>query len=88
MNKSKGRCIREYCLECCLGSMLEVKECPVTFCPFWAFRKGVEVIENRSDPNRINRKRAIIKKCKECAGESDHCDVNDCPLKDYCKISK
>jgi hypothetical protein len=40
--KSVGplRALRNHCLWCCNGSAHEVKLCPITSCPLWAFRLG------------------------------------------------
>ena len=34
------RAIREKCLDCCCGSALEVKLCPVKDCAIYPFRDG------------------------------------------------
>lgn len=40
MNKNPVKAIKEKCLDCCGGMMNEVRECPSTQCPIWAFRLG------------------------------------------------
>lgn len=37
---SPVKAIRARCLDCCAGSANEVKLCPVTDCPLYAFRFG------------------------------------------------
>jgi hypothetical protein len=32
--------VRQYCLECCIGSALEVRNCADKSCPLWAYRFG------------------------------------------------
>lgn len=34
------KAIRAKCLDCCCGQANEVKECPITDCPLYAFRFG------------------------------------------------
>lgn len=36
----KTRAIRLKCIDCCGGDKKEVKLCPCTECPLWAFRLG------------------------------------------------
>ena len=38
--KSPARRIREHCMDCCGGSRMEVRYCPLTDCPLWPFRFG------------------------------------------------
>lgn len=38
--QSPLKAIREKCLDCCVGSTSEVKNCPIMSCPLWSFRMG------------------------------------------------
>ena len=38
--RSPGKAIRAKCIDCSGGSSEEVKACPVTDCPLYAFRRG------------------------------------------------
>lgn len=39
---TRGRAIRAKCLDCCCGQSAEVRKCPATDCPLWAYRMGRE----------------------------------------------
>ena len=39
---SRKKAIRLKCLDCCCGSVYEVRLCPVRKCPLWRFRLGAE----------------------------------------------
>lgn len=40
MQTNPVKAIHEYCLECCLSNINEVKACPAQECPLWMFRNG------------------------------------------------
>lgn len=37
------RALRERCIDCCAGSVHEVRVCPVVRCPSWPYRMGTNV---------------------------------------------
>ena len=37
---TRARAIRYKCLDCCCGSVVEVRECPIKDCSLWPFRLG------------------------------------------------
>jgi hypothetical protein len=84
---TKNQAIRAYCLDCMCGQALEVRLCPSRTCVLHPFRMGTEELENRSNSDRINRTRAIAKKCRECTGEAV-CDFTGCPLREHLKKYK
>ena len=43
------KAIREFCLECSNNSSQEVKECPRTVCPLYAFRFGKNPYRQRRE---------------------------------------
>ena len=47
--------IRAKCLDCCCGQVQEVKLCPATGCPLWAFRFGRNPNIRLSDEERERR---------------------------------
>lgn len=79
---TKNQQIRAYCLDCCLGDKQEVKLCTAPKCPLYPFRLGVEILENRNKPDRVSRRVAIKRKCRECEGECK-CDNSECSLYSY-----
>ena len=50
---SRKKAIRLKCLDCCCGSVYEVRLCPVRKCPLWRFRLGAEC-RDESDENAGN----------------------------------
>ena len=36
------KAIRRKCLDCCVGQVSEVRNCPVQACDLWPFRLGVD----------------------------------------------
>jgi hypothetical protein len=68
------KALRAHCIECCLDSRVEVRECPAKYCPAWPLRFGKKV--GGLDPLRLIRKR-----CLDCYGGSI-ADVRDCPIPD------
>ena len=57
--KSPMKAIRAKCLDCCCGQKDEVKSCPSSGCPLWAFRLG-------KNPNRT---RTLTEEQKKAAAE-------------------
>lgn len=39
---TRSKAIRQKCLDCCCGSNVEVRLCPVIKCPLWRYRLGNE----------------------------------------------
>jgi len=60
MSSSPLKSIRLKCLDCCLGSSKEVKECTVESCPLFYFRLG-------KNPNMKSRK--MTEEQRVAAGE-------------------
>ena len=54
------KAIKEKCLDCSCGSILEVKDCPSTKCPLYPFRFG---------KNPFRQKREMTKEQREAATE-------------------
>ena len=50
------KAIREKCLDCCLGSTLEVKECTVETCPIYPFRLGKNPFRQKREMTEEQRK--------------------------------
>lgn len=44
------KAIRAKCLDCCCGSFKEVKSCPCTDCPLYAYRLGKNPAYARKSP--------------------------------------
>jgi len=38
--RSAGQAVRLRCIDCCVGSPIEVEKCPVSDCPNWIWRFG------------------------------------------------
>ena len=53
------KAIKAKCLDCCCGQREEVKLCPATTCPLWAFRFG----------KNPNRSRTLTDEQKQAAKE-------------------
>lgn len=52
MSEDKGsrkKAIRLKCLDCCCGSVYEVRLCPQRSCPLWRFRLGAECKQETTD---------------------------------------
>lgn len=39
---TRGQAIRAKCLDCCCGSIVEVRRCAAESCPLWRYRTGGE----------------------------------------------
>jgi hypothetical protein len=44
--------VRQYCLECCIGSALEVRNCADKSCPLWAYRFGRKPSPQETDESQ------------------------------------
>jgi len=55
--RARAKAIRLKCLDCCADSKHEVKYCPCTDCPSWAFRLGPK--HNTQDPTIQPNKRLL-----------------------------
>ena len=40
---TRQKAIRAKCLDCCCGSMTEVRKCPMTDCALYPYRMGREI---------------------------------------------
>ena len=58
MNTNPVKAIREKCLDCCAGQIVEVRECPSTHCALHPFRLG-------KNPYRKVVKRELTEEQKE-----------------------
>jgi hypothetical protein len=71
--------VRAECVNCCNGSLQEVRLCPSTHCALWPFRFGRRLPEA---PRSIVG--AIRAKCLDCSGDSRaevaRCEMADCAL--------
>ena len=47
--RSRKKAVREKCIDCCGGNRAEVRRCPATHCPLWAFRMGAEIKDTDND---------------------------------------
>ena len=54
------KAIREKCLDCCCGSVIEVKECACPDCPIYPFRFG---------KNPFRQKREMSEEQKKAVGD-------------------
>lgn len=43
---TRARAIREKCLDCSCGQIVEVRECTIKTCALWTYRMGYEVDKN------------------------------------------
>ncbi|MHA1400064.1 MAG: restriction endonuclease [Candidatus Heimdallarchaeaceae archaeon] len=72
--------IRRYCLQCCAGSLKEVRLCPSTDCILYPYRFGKGV-------RGKSTLKAIRKRCLDCGeGTSQSvrsCEFPKCPLFPY-----
>lgn len=41
------RAIRKKCLDCCVGQIVEVRECKVKSCPLYAYKMGKRPVDNK-----------------------------------------
>ncbi len=76
------KAIREYCIGCMNGQVVEIRLCPINDCPFYEYRFGVK-------NGKESALKVIMKKCQEC-GEGDknsikQCEFKECPVFSYRK---
>lgn len=67
------KAIREKCLDCCCGSITEVKECTVERCPLFPFRFGKNPFRQKREMTEEQRK-AIgdrLREARETNADSD-----------------
>lgn len=69
-----GAAVKKFCLWCCFGSVLEIKECPVRGCSLYRYRIGRKRVPIK----------AILRKCKDCYEHTRkfewRCEDQLCPL--------
>lgn len=53
---TKGKAIREKCLDCCCGQESEVKNCSIFKCSLWRYRMGYELKDDLNPLLRVNTK--------------------------------
>ena len=64
--KTPLRAIKEKCLDCCCGSYIEVKLCPVEGCPLFPFRFGKNsLIKREYSEEQKERMRDNLDKARE-----------------------
>lgn len=49
---TRREAIRAKCLDCCGGSIAEVRHCTLESCPLWRYRTGREVNKNVQESNK------------------------------------
>jgi hypothetical protein len=54
---SLSRVIRAKCLECCCGSVAEVRDCIIQSCPLWPYRMGSNPFRKVSEAQREQGRR-------------------------------
>ena len=78
-NSSPLQAVRAECVDCCNGSLQEVRLCPNTHCALWPLRFGRRLPDA---PRSIVG--AIRAKCLDCSGDSRaevaRCKMVDCTL--------
>ena len=74
------KAIRKYCLDCCLGSPLEVRLCTAVDCPLHFRRFGRRPAKKQS----LTPIQAIRARCVDCCGHNiaapRKCEITDCYL--------
>ena len=76
MTDSPRRRIRQYCLDCCLGSAAEVSLCVSTTCILHPYRSG-----HRAPGQDLGPLKAIRKHCLSCGEPGSAASVRNCPIK-------
>lgn len=61
MNTNPVKAIREFCLDCCGGSKVEVKECPSRKCALHPFRFGKNPYRAKREMTEEQRKAAATR---------------------------
>ena len=57
MQTNPVKAIRAKCLDCCCGQANEVRECPITDCPLYAFRFGKNPYRKKVELTEEQRER-------------------------------
>jgi len=70
------RAIRQYCLDCCLGSASEVAQCANTACILWPYRSG-----HRGHGQALSPLKAIRAYCLACGEPGSFASVRECNFK-------
>ncbi len=81
MNKQRVtplRAIRRKCLDCCVGSSLEVKFCEAQECSLYAWRSGKTPKERNKSSLKTIREKCL----HDCGEPNSFSDVRDCPIKE------
>lgn len=70
------KAIREKCLECCCGSITEVKECTVERCPIYPFRLGKNPFRQKKEMTEEQRKAAgeRLRKARKSNTDEEECE--------------
>ena len=58
------KAIREKCLDCCCGSIIEIKECAVETCPIHPFRMGKNPFRQKREMSE-EQKQAVRDRLRE-----------------------
>jgi len=58
------KAIRQKCLDCSCGQVLEIKECPIKKCPLYSFRMGYKLDENGNRKKRRTITQEHLEKLK------------------------
>ena len=69
------RAIRQYCLDCCLGSASEVAQCANTACILWPYRSG-----HRGPGQALSPLKAIRAYCLACGEPGSFASVRECKI--------
>lgn len=57
---TRAQAIRAKCLDCCCGSYVEIKECPIKTCSLWRYRMGKEERDHLYYDNKTKSKKATM----------------------------
>ena len=84
------RSIRLYCIDCCVGSYAEVRECSAESCPCWPYRHGHNPKKCKSGPTstyvvdeKMYAKKAVFARCLDCSQRrNSNCHQRECALYD------
>lgn len=82
------RAIRLYCIDCCLGSYAEVRECQAESCPCWPYRHGHNPKKSKTGitatyvvDEKMTAKKAVFARCLDCSQRrNSNCHIPDCVL--------
>lgn len=71
------KAIREKCLDCCCGSIVEIKECTVESCPIYPFRLGKNPFRQKRELSEEQKKAARDRLMEARKSSSDDEDEED-----------